>query len=100
MSFFSSVVYAQGVDIKEVVKPPFENFGELFTSIISFALAAAGVVFFFMFLWGGLRYMMSRGDDKALDSARGTLTTAIVGLLIIVSAVILFNIILSVARPS
>lgn len=95
VSFIPVAAAADGIDICDHF-PPCRNFptvGALFTAIIGFAIAAAGLVFFFMLIWGGIRYMLSRGDDKALGAARGTLTTAIIGLLIIVAAFVIINIV-------
>jgi len=78
----------------------FANVGDLLTSIISFAIAAAGLVFFAMFVWGGIRYSMARGDDKAVMEAKRTLTNAIVGLLIIVAAFIIINLVSFATRGS
>lgn len=64
----------------------FKNLGELVTSVVNFALAAAGLVFFFMLILGSMRYMLSRGDDKLITEARQTLTNAVVGLLIIIAS--------------
>ncbi|MEX0617220.1 MAG: dockerin type I domain-containing protein [Candidatus Woykebacteria bacterium] len=90
----ASIVYAaQGVDIgcefklgDRCVRAVFPTLGTLLTSVITFALAAAGLVFFAMLLWGGMRYMLSRGDDKIIVESRQTLTNAVIGLLIVISS--------------
>lgn len=40
----------------------------------------------FFIIVGGFKYIMSGGDTKAMDSARNTLTYAIVGLIVAVAA--------------
>ncbi len=73
---------------------PGGNFGNIsgFTipRIISWAITAvlvvAGVVFFFMLLIGGIQWIMSGGDKASTESARGKITAALVGLVIIFSA--------------
>jgi len=64
----------------------FPNFGTLFTRLIAAGVVFMGLIFFALLLWGGMRYMLSRGDEKAIASARGTLTNATIGLLIVLSA--------------
>ena len=93
LTYIAAPVYAQGVDIGrefefagQRVDGVFPTIGSLFTSIINFALAAGGLLFFFIIIWGGIRYMLSRGDEKQLMDARQTLTNGIIGILIIVSA--------------
>ena len=92
LSSIASPVYARGVDIGcefkfagQCAKYIFPTFGSLFTSIINFALAAGGLLFFIIILWGGIRYMLSRGDEKQLMDARQTLSNGVIGILIIVS---------------
>jgi hypothetical protein len=52
----------------------------VFASIISVAGILIGMVFFIMLMVGGLRYLLSGGDPKALLAAKGTITWAIIGL--------------------
>lgn len=58
--------------------------------IISWAVTAivvvAGLIFFFMLVIGGLRWVLSGGDKAATESARGQITAALIGLVIIFSA--------------
>lgn len=57
-----------------------------FGNFISVILALAGIVLFLMLVVGGFRYLVSGGDPKAVEAARGTLTNAILGLVILVLA--------------
>lgn len=57
-----------------------------FANVISVALALSAIVIFVMFLIGGLRYLASGGDPKAVESAKATLTHAVAGLVILVLA--------------
>lgn len=58
--------------------------------LISFAVSAilvvAGLIFFFMLIIGGLRWILSGGDKSATESARSQITAALIGLVIIFSA--------------
>lgn len=67
-----------------------------FANFISVILALAGIVVFIMFLIGGFRYLTSGGDPKALESAKGTLTHAILGLIVLVFAFLILVIIQAV----
>lgn len=78
---------AQGVSAN------FSSFGALISSIIKVILPLAGIIFFFMLLWGGLQFMLSLGDDKAKASARGIITSAVIGLLIILGSFLIITII-------
>lgn len=63
------------------------------TTGIRFVLVFAVIVFFFMFLTGGIRWITSAGDKLGIESARKTLTNAIVGLIIVFSIFLIIYII-------
>jgi TRAP-type C4-dicarboxylate transport system permease small subunit len=92
--------YAQGIDIGEMFKfgdqgviDVFPDLGTLVTNVVNIALTLGGLLFFGMLLWGGMRYMLSRGDDKMISDARQTITNATIGLLIIVSSFVIIKLI-------
>lgn len=57
-----------------------------FSNFVSVILAFAGIILFIMFIVGGFRYLVSGGDPKAVEAAKGTLTHAILGMIILVLA--------------
>lgn len=80
----SAVVLANGPDPDTAVG--FDYLETIFTNILHLAMAAAGIAVFVMLLIGGFKYLTSAGDPKAAESARGTLTWAIIGLFILIGA--------------
>lgn len=64
-----------------------------FSNFVSVILSFAAIVLFVMFLIGGFRYLTSGGDPKAIESAKGTLTHAIAGLVILLLAYLILIII-------
>lgn len=65
----------------------------IFANVISVTLAFAAIVLFIMFLIAGFRYLTSGGDPKAVEAAKGTLTHAIAGLVILVLAFVILQLI-------
>jgi Type IV secretion system pilin len=62
----------------------------VFGNVVSAALGLAAIVLFVLLLMGGFKYITSGGDPKAVESAQKTITSAIIGLvLILVSYLIL-----------
>lgn len=53
---------------------------------ISLVMLAVALVFFFMLLFGGLKWVMSQGDQKNVEAARNTITNALIGLAIVFAA--------------
>ncbi len=68
----------------------------IFARFIGIVATLAGVVFMIMFIVGGYKYLFSGGDPKKAEAAKGTLTAAFLGLILIVSAYLILNIISSV----
>ena len=63
----------------------------LLSNVIRAIVALSGVALFVMLLVGGFNFLFSGGDQKKLDSARATITHAVMGLVIIVSAYLLLR---------
>jgi|SRR3989344_786506 len=56
--------------------------GWAFTAI----LVIAAIIFFFMLIIGGIRWILSGGDKASTESARGQITAALIGLVIVFGA--------------
>ena len=55
----------------------------LVTAGINIVLVIATVVFFFMFVMGGIEWISSGGDKGKIDGARNKITSSLVGLVIV-----------------
>lgn len=58
----------------------------LISAAIILILVVAALIFFFMLIYGGVKYISSGGDKGQTEQARGTITTALIGLVIVFSA--------------
>lgn len=58
----------------------------LISAFIILALIAAALIFFFMLIIGGIKYITSGGDKGKAESARGMITAALIGLVIVFAA--------------
>jgi len=83
-----SAVYA--ADEKVAITPPPEarNLAKItVTSLIGGAITlvfiVATLIFFFMLVTGGIKWMMAGGDKEKTADARGQLTSALIGLIVI-----------------
>ena len=83
------IVYAQGLSNSACVSQgaaTFQCLEPIFTSAVRALTALVGVAVFIMFVVGGFNFLFSGGDQKKLEKARGTLTNAIIGVVVIVAA--------------
>lgn len=89
MMLTAGVVLAQSVDLK-----PAGQFAPLGTldpqtlipMLIKLLLIVAALVFFFMLVLGGIKWILSGGDKGKTEEARNQITSALVGLVIVFSA--------------
>src|SRR3972149_9559901 len=56
------------------------------TALVTLILVVAALIFFFMLVMGGIRYITSGGDKGQTEAARGQITAALIGLLIVFAA--------------
>lgn len=55
-------------------------------NVINAGLGLFGSIFFALVLWGGVKYMTARGDDKRVTDARETIKNAVIGLIVTIAA--------------
>ena len=65
----------------------------LVNAVLKIALGAAGGVAFLLIIFGGFKLAFSRGDPQAVQDGRDVITSAVVGLVIIILAVFLLRLI-------
>ncbi len=67
--------------------------GNIIAAIIILVLVIAALIFFFMLVWGGVKYIMSGGDKAQTEAARGQITAALIGLVIVFAAWAIINLV-------
>ena len=65
----------------------------IFRNVVFAAFLFAGVVALFFIVYAGIRFITSRGDPKAVEGAKQTLTWAIIGLIVIILSFTIINLI-------
>jgi len=81
------IVYAaQWVGLQNGDVATFQSLESLFSNVVQALTALVGVAVFIMFVVGGFSFIFAGGDQKKLEKARGTLTSAIIGVVVIVAA--------------
>lgn len=56
---------------------------KLLPAAVNIILIVGAVVFFFMLVTGAIKWISSSGDKQGLESARGTITNALIGIVIL-----------------
>jgi len=70
------------------------DIGDFFSLALQVVLVVAGILVFAYLIWGGIEWITSGGDSGKTEKARNKITGAIIGLIILVSAYAIFQLVL------
>lgn len=65
------------------INKPGLKFADILTATIPYILGAAGIILLLILVASGFQLMTSAGDPKKIEAAKGKLTNAFVGIIII-----------------
>ena len=71
--------------------PTLECIGMVIIRIINALFMFSAAVALIYLLWGSIKFILSSGDPKAVMSAKNTMTFAVIGLVLILSAFAVIN---------
>jgi uncharacterized protein YacL len=71
------------------------NLGAIVGAVVTFILIIAVLIALFFLIFGGIRWITSGGDKGKVESARGTIIAAIIGLVIAFLAFFILSLALS-----
>jgi TRAP-type C4-dicarboxylate transport system permease small subunit len=86
---FASPVFAASADVTKI-----ETF---IKSVIQVLVVLAGLIAAGFFVWGGVGYITSSGNPESLDRSKKTIFYSAIGLVIVLGAFLLTNIISDLA---
>lgn len=67
----------------------------LLANVLSVAVTLIGIIAFFIFIISSFQIMMSGGNSKGMESAKGSITYAVVGIVVALSAFLILNLLSS-----
>ena len=81
-------VYAQNISISGMpIKGPlvgYNNIADIVNNVVPFIMTLAGIILFFVLMWGGLDYVQSQGQPEKLKSANAKITAGVIGFVLLV----------------
>ncbi len=90
-------VFAQEVEINGVnIEGPLKGFstiGDVINKVVPFVITIAGIILFFILMWGGYDYLMSQGTPEKVKSANAKITAGIVGFVLLVLSFLITRIV-------
>lgn len=87
----------EGAEAAKADGMPTELLGDagVFTRITNTVLYAVGIISVIMLIYGGLRYVLSGGDNKKVTDAKNTILYAIIGLIISILSYAIVNFVIN-----
>lgn len=82
-----------GFNMQEIAANPAENLNKLIGWFYYFIVAVAGLSAFVMLVWGGVQWLTSAGNPTKINEAKERITSALLGLLIILGSWLILQII-------
>lgn len=78
----------------------FKNLGEAITNVMNLVFFFALILVLVYLIWGGIQWITSGGDKAGTEAARGKITGAIVGIIIVSVAFAIFQLMLTFVGAS
>ena len=60
------------------------NLGDLVNKMMEFLIPIAGILLFFIIIWGGYDILLSRGEPEKLDAGKQKITAGVIGMVLLV----------------
>ncbi len=86
-------VIQPGCEITAEGAPTLKCLEAVFANILSVVVSLAGIALFVMLTIGALRYLTSGGEPKAAEAAQKTMTSAILGLALIIGSYLILKLV-------
>lgn len=77
----NDIINNMGIKFKDT-----STIGEIVTAALNYIYAFAGIGLLIYLIVAGFAYLTSAGDSKKLEVAKGKLTTALIGFIIVITA--------------
>jgi len=81
-------VFAQDISVNGMrIRGPlvgFNNIADIINNVVPFIMSLAGVILFFVLMWGGFDYVTSQGAPEKLKTANAKITAGVIGFVILV----------------
>ena len=74
------------VNGQEICSPlvGYSNIGDIINNVVPFIMTMAGIILFFVLMWGGFDYVTSQGQPEKLKTANAKITAGVIGFVLLV----------------
>jgi len=71
----------------------YNTIGDVVNNVVPFVMSIAGIVLFFILMWGGYDYLMSQGAPEKVKSANAKITAGVIGFVLLVLSFLITRVI-------
>ena len=86
-------IKVNGVVIEGPLDKSYTNIASIINNIVPFIMTLAGILLFFILLWGGFDYVTSQGAPEKLKSANAKITAGVIGFILLVLSFLITRIV-------
>jgi len=90
---YAACINIGGSQICDKLDNKYTNIGSVINGIVPFIIAIAGVLLFFILMWGGYDYLTSQGLPEKIKSANAKITSAVIGFVLLILSFLITRII-------
>lgn len=83
----------QQAQAQQLAGSQFDGFGGFLSQMLNLILVVAGLLLLLYLIWGAVNWMSSGGDSSKVQKARDQITQAVIGLIVLLSSLAIFNLI-------
>lgn len=62
----------------------YTNIADIINNVVPFIMTLAGIILFFVLMWGGFDYVTSQGVPERLKNANAKITAGVIGFVLLV----------------
>ena len=77
-------INVNGVVIQGPLDESYTSLASIINNVLPFIMTLAGILLFFVLLWGGFDYVTSQGAPEKLKTANAKITAGVVGFVLLV----------------
>lgn len=81
-------VFAQEINVNGMrLKGPlvgYTSIADIINNVVPFIMTMAGIILFFVLMWGGFDYVTSQGQPEKLKTANAKITAGVIGFVLLV----------------
>lgn len=83
-TYLAQELKISGMPIQGPLPKELDSLGAIINTLIGFLYPFAGLILFFILVWGGYGLLLSRGDPEKIKGAKGKITSGLIGFILLV----------------